>query len=97
MSRPRRVHLEDFLGHAVCDPDGRRVGHIEEVRAVRRGDRYEVVEYLLGVGALITRLSIVRRLLGRKPRTLVASWDQMDISNPDRPRLTCPADRLAVE
>jgi sporulation protein YlmC with PRC-barrel domain len=97
VSRARFVHLEDLIGRAVVTEDGRRVGRVEEVRAERRGDEYEVTEYLLGTGALLERLSLVPRLLGRQRRTYVVRWDQMDISRPEHPRLTCPIEELVVD
>jgi hypothetical protein len=98
MTRRRRlVHLEDLLGRRVEAADGQLVGRIEEVRAERRGDDYELTEYLLGTGALLERLSIVSRLLRRERRTYIARWDQMDITTPARPRLTCRIDELKVK
>jgi len=97
MSRKVRfVHLEDLLGRRVLAEDGRPVGRIEEIRAERRGDDYELTQYLLGPGALVERLSIVGRLLRRNPRMYVARWDQIDVTAPDRPRLTCPVEELEV-
>jgi len=88
------VHVEDLLGRAVTSADGRRVGRIEEVVAERRGHEHEVAAYLLGPGALLERLGVLHRLLGRKPRTCRVRWDQLDISSPDRPRLTCSPEEL---
>jgi len=96
MNRPRRfVRLENLLGKRVATPDGRRVGRIEEVRAERRGDAYEVTEFHLGTGALLERLSIVQRLRRRRPRMYVARWDQIDITT-ERPQLTCPVEELEM-
>jgi hypothetical protein len=91
------VRVEDLLGRRVRAGNGRIVGRLEEVRAEQRGDEYEVTEYLLGPGALLERLSLVNRLLRRTPRTLVARWDQLDITNPSHPRLTCAVTDLRVE
>ena len=97
MSRNSRfVRLEDLLGRSVTAEDGRRVGRIEEVRVEKHGDDYEISEFLLGAGALLERLSIIHRLLGRQPRTYIAQWDQVDITRPEHPRLTCPAEELKV-
>jgi sporulation protein YlmC with PRC-barrel domain len=93
----RFVRLEDLLGRRVVDAHGTIVGRIGEVRAERRGDVHEVTEYLLGSGALVERLSIVRRLLGRRARVVVVRWDQMDLHHPEAPRLTCAASELKVE
>jgi hypothetical protein len=97
MKRRQLVHLEDLLGRRVETENGALVGRIEEVRAERRGNDYEVTEFLLGSGALVERLSIVTRVFGSRPRTLVARWDQIDISRPTAPRLTCAIDDLKVE
>ena len=97
MTRRRLFHLEDLLGRRVARDDGAYVGRIEEVRAERRGDDYEISEYLLGTGALVERLSLTRRLLRRRTKTYIARWDQLDVSRPDRPRLTCSVDELKVQ
>ena len=97
MSAPRFVRLEDLLGRRVIDAQGAAVGRIREVRAEPRGDAHEVTEYLLGSGALLERLSIVGRLVGRRTREIVVRWDQIDISRPAAPRLTCTVGELRVE
>jgi hypothetical protein len=98
VKRQRQViHLEDLLGRCVTARDGRPAGRIEEVQVERRGDEYEVSAYLLGTGALIERLSLVHRLLGREPRTYVARWDQVDVTTPQHPRLTCRVEELEVK
>jgi hypothetical protein len=97
VSARRFIGLEDLLGRRVVDSQGAVVGHIGEVRAEKRGDAYLVTEYLLGSGAWTERLSIVRRLSGRRARVLVARWDQMDLRRPDAPRLTCAASELRIE
>ena len=97
MRARRFVHLEDLLGRCVEAPNRQRVGRIEEIRADRHGDEYEVTEYLLGTGALIERLSLVSRLLRRERRTYIVRWDQIDITSPERPRLTCSIEELKVK
>jgi hypothetical protein len=97
VNRAREVHVEDLLGRRVRAMNGRPVGRLEEIRAERRGDTHEVTEFLLGTGALFERLSIVRRLFRRAPRTLVARWDQIDVSDPRRPVLTCTVEELRAE
>jgi hypothetical protein len=96
MSRPREVHLEDLLGRRVRALNGRPVGHIEEVRATSVAGVWRISAYLLGAGALRERFSLVRSAVGRA-RTIVVRWDQMDLSDPSSPRLTCPVDDLAIE
>jgi len=77
--------------------NGRRVGRIEEVRAEHRGGEYQIVEYRLGSGAVMERWSVIRNLFGIKTRMLIARWNQVDISDPRRPRLTCPLDEIKRE
>jgi len=93
--RRRLIRVEDLLGQRVRTRDGVVVGRIEEICVERRanGD-HEVAEYHLGTGALLERLAIVRRLLGRRPTMLVAQWDQVDIWRADAPVLTCAKEDL---
>jgi hypothetical protein len=88
------VRVEDLVGRPVTTRDGAVVGRIEEIRARRRDDQHEVTEYLLGSGALLERFALVQRLFGRRSHKLVARWDQIDISRPDKPTLTCAVDEL---
>ncbi len=97
MSDRRLVRVEELVGRRVCAADGRAVGRIEDVRAERRGEVYEVVEYRLGAGALLERFALVRRWFGRRPATLVARWDQIDVRRPEAPRLTCAVEDLRHE
>ena len=69
-------------------------GRIEEVRARRRGDEYEVTEYHLGPGALLERFALARRFFGRPVPMLIARWDQVDIHRPETPVLMCAIDEL---
>ncbi len=88
MTRRRTfVRVEELLGCRVRADDGGDVGRIEEIRVERRGERYEVTELLLGTGALFERVAM--RWFRRKTSMLVARWDQVDISRPGSPRLTC--------
>jgi hypothetical protein len=93
MSKAMQVALEKLLGRTVIDGRGRRVGRIEEIQAEREGPEWVVRGYVLGVDGLIERLAagaIVQGLLGtlagqRRRRTV--AWDELDLSDPDRPRL----------
>jgi hypothetical protein len=94
MTRGTIVRLEDLVGSRVVAANGRRIGHIEEVRAEQRDGEYQVVAYLLGTRALLERWSVIPNLFGIKGRKLIARWNQLDISDPRRPRLTCPLDEI---
>lgn len=97
MKRRRYVRLEQLLGQKVVAPDGATVGRLEEVRADRKGEHHEVTEYLIGTGAMLERLAIARRLLGRKARMMVARWDQLDVSGGSRLQLLCNPSDLRIE
>jgi len=89
------VRLDRLLGRAVY-ADGRRLGRLEEFRAERRGDEWFINEYVLGGAGLFERLGVGARLiLGVKRRQgYVVRWDQLDLSDPDRPCVTCSVDQL---
>jgi hypothetical protein len=55
------------------------------------------MEYVLGTGAVLERWSVVRRLFGMSGHKLVARWNQLDVSNPRKPRLTCPVEEIAID
>ena len=96
------VHVELLIQPLVTAPDGRTVGRIGEVRAERRGDELVVEQYEIGRPGLLVRLTAA--ILGsnllrafhvrRKPLGWCARWDQLDLSDPAHPRLTCPVDEL---
>ena len=92
---PGTIRLEDLIGRGVVAANGRTVAHVVEVRSEHHDGEHQIVAYLLGSGALIKRWSLMARFF-RKRTTLVARWNQLDISNPRRPRLTCPLDEIEV-
>lgn len=90
----RRVEL--LLGRKVYAPDGRAAGRIEELRAERENSYWVVTEFHLGPIAVIERLAVRHfgfTLPGRVHGYRVR-WDQIDLTDPDRPRLTCSVDEL---
>jgi sporulation protein YlmC with PRC-barrel domain len=97
----REINLELLLGRKVRDAEGMPVGHIEEIVAERRGGECVVREYLLGRAALLGRLSVKAeglmnlRLFGKPSHGgYRVPWDKMDLSEEERPRLTCVKDEL---
>jgi hypothetical protein len=93
--RPGEVRLDRLLGRQVFGPNNQRIGHLEEFRVEKRGNGYVVTEYVIGVAGLIERLGLaVKLLVGKRQGGYTARWDQLDISDPMRPRLTCPASEL---
>src|SRR4051812_37500189 len=100
--KAREIHLELLLGKKVMDIDGRCAGRIEEFVARCRDGKHYVDEVHLGRNALAERLSIstlslwMLSLLG--PTTAGgshrAAWEQLDLSDPERPKLRCKASDL---
>ena len=98
----KTVRLEDFVGRAVHDPDGREIGRLHEVRARREGDDLVVVDCLLGPAGWLERFSLagigreLLRIFGfARSRGYVVPWHDLDLSEPGKPRCTRSADELA--
>ena len=90
----RRVEL--LLGRKVHELDGRVVGRIEEIRAERENNYWVVAEFHVGPTAVIERLA-VRHLgftLAGRIHGYRVRWDQIDLADADRPRLTCDVSQL---
>jgi len=87
------IHLEQLVGRRVVDARGRHIGRIEEVRAERRDAEWIVGDYVLGIGGLVERLAageLVSNVLGRLAREAerhTVPWDELDLTDPERPRL----------
>jgi len=95
MTGKSELHLHRLLGRRVLAGNNQSVGRIEEFRAEIRGTGCVVTEYVIGSAGLLERLGVGMRLLfGRTREGSVARWDQIDISDPDHPRLTCPISEL---
>jgi hypothetical protein len=98
----REINLELLLNRRVYALNGKCVGRIEEVRAEMRGGECVLTEYLVGVYALFERLaawsigrSILRTLqLKRKDGGYRVPWNELDLSDPLRPRLKCIVQEL---
>jgi len=92
----REVYLDALLGRMVVTQDNRPVGRLEEFHARQHGDYYHVVGFVIGSAGLMDRLNVgFRALFGLAGRGKVARWDQLDISDPEHPRLTCPPEELS--
>jgi hypothetical protein len=99
---PRHVRLEDLVGRPVVDAQGRVAGHLEEIVARREAGALAVAEYHLGVYAVLERLSggalarsLLRLLPFVRPTLYRVRWQDMDLSDPERPRLRCAREDLA--
>jgi sporulation protein YlmC with PRC-barrel domain len=89
------IKIQLLVGTKVHDIDGKKVGRIEEVRVERQETALLVESYLIGVSALIDRLSArtLVRPIGRFLRArhiysvYEVPWQEMDITDPKRPVL----------
>ena len=99
----QEIHIERLLGKRVFALNGRPIGRLEEIRAEANKDQCYVKEFLVGSYAMFERLSALS--IGRAMLTLFnrrkdkqgyrVMWDQLDLSNPDQPRLRCNVADLA--
>lgn len=97
--RSEKVHLELLVGCLVRDVNGEKVGRLRCAYAEPDGDDCVVNEWGIGSAALLSRLGLsARRLIGlplREP--LRVPWNQLDLSDPSRPRLRCSREELRRE
>jgi sporulation protein YlmC with PRC-barrel domain len=89
------IKVQLLVGTKVHDVDGKKVGRIEEIRVERQEAALLVESYLIGVSALIDRLSArtlvrpIRRFLRARRIYSVYEipWQEMDLTDPKRPVL----------
>jgi sporulation protein YlmC with PRC-barrel domain len=86
-----KLRLELLVGRQVHDSEGKRMGRILSVTAERQGDDCVVKEFLLGPAALLRRFGIsTLHVVGFQSQQPVAvPWEKLDLSDPERPCLTC--------
>jgi hypothetical protein len=95
------INAELLIGRKVRDANGDKVGRIEELR-VKQDEKACLVEaYLVGTSALIDRLSawslvrpINKVLRGRVISVYEVPWDEMDLTDPEHPKLHIPKSEL---
>ena len=95
------INLELLLGKQVFALNNKPIGRIEEVRADLRGGDCYVEEYLIGTYAIFERLAALE--IGRAVLGLFGSyvktgyrvpWDELDLTDPKRPRIRCKINQL---
>ena len=98
----REAQVELLLGRMVHDAAGRKLGRLEEIRAVAHGGELFVSQYLVGrygIAARLTTESLLPRVahllrLGTRRDGYVIPWSWMDLSDPAHPRCTRPMEDL---
>jgi hypothetical protein len=94
-TRRRELRVDGLLGRQVFAANNQRVGRLEEFRTEKRGRDVVIAEYVIGGAGLLERLGVgIKLLFGRRGGGYVARWNQLDIRDPERPRLTCRVDEL---
>lgn len=96
----REVLLHDLVGRVVRDADGEKVGRIEELDAEielhAHGNDYVVTAFHVGAYGALERLAgaqFARAVLQRLGRLAgyehhCVPWQEMDLRDPEHPRLT---------
>jgi len=98
----QEIHLELLLGKRVYALNGRSIGHLEEVCVQLQQGVATVNEFEVGTYALFERLSawqIGRAILGLFGSLIKSGysvkWNQLDLGDPNHPKLTCPVTELS--
>jgi sporulation protein YlmC with PRC-barrel domain len=98
----QEIHLELLLGKRVYALNGRAIGRLEEVCVDLTEGTATVNEFEVGTYALFDRLSAwqIGRAVLERFGSLIKSgysvkWNQLDLSDPDQPKLTCSVTELS--
>lgn len=93
--RDRELPVDRLLGRLVLARNNQPVGRVEDFRLEKQGREWVIIEYVLGAAGLFERLGIGLKLLfGKQRGGYIARWDQLDITDPEHPRLTCGVQEL---
>jgi sporulation protein YlmC with PRC-barrel domain len=88
----RELRVELLVGRKVVDRKGRKVGRIEEIVAEYRGTELVVTEVHVGRRGMAERFSLRAQVRDKTPTKL--RWSDLDLSDPDHPRLTKSIEEL---
>jgi|ERR1043165_3059223 sporulation protein YlmC with PRC-barrel domain len=96
----QEIHVELLVGRRVRAMNGWVIGRLEEIRVKQESRGAFVEEFLTGSYGLLERLaalSIGRAILkafGARRKSYRIPWDQLDLSDPEKPRLRCEVSEL---
>jgi sporulation protein YlmC with PRC-barrel domain len=99
----KELQLFQILGKRVVDANGKYAGRLEEIEAERGDDVCVIKNYLVEHRGLLDRLQswmlaapIQKSIQVReKSRPYRIPWDQMDLSDPQHPRILVPQSELS--
>jgi sporulation protein YlmC with PRC-barrel domain len=99
----RELRLFEILDRKVVDSEGKYAGRVEEIEAERGDDVSLIKSYLVVHRGLLDRIqtwalagSIRKSIPVREKSTPYrVPWDQMDMSDPDHPRILVPQSELS--
>ena len=98
----REIHLFQILGRKVVDANGEYAGRLEEIEAERGDDECLIKSYLVCRRGAIDRIQSwaitapVQKMIPvrEKSKPYRVPWDQMDLSDPEHPRILVPQAEL---
>lgn len=94
------AHVERLLGKKVRDREGEVVGRLQEIVAETVDGEVVVLEYHLGAAAMLERVGVFLRqlpyfkILPFPRRFYRVRWDEMDLSEPAKPKIRKPKSAL---
>lgn len=96
MAGAKEIRLDQILGRQLLGGNNQPIGRIEEVRASRKGNGCVIVDVVIGMIGLLERMDLgARMIVGSTKHARIARWDQIDFSNPKKPRLIVPVEHLS--
>jgi hypothetical protein len=101
---PAEMQAEQLLGREVRDPENETLGRVVDIRAGDDGGELVVRYYLVGPVRSSARLSLsnlaaqMLALIGLRlgARSYAVPWEDMDLSDPVRPRVRRPKSALPL-
>jgi sporulation protein YlmC with PRC-barrel domain len=98
----REIQLYQLLGKKVVDANGEYTGRLEEIEAERGDEVCLINNYLVEHRGILDRImtwAIAQPVqhvipIREKSKPYRVPWDQLDISDPDHPRITVPQSEL---